>query len=166
MSRLFSPFAPTADRLGLTVRVVAVTAAQTRPLRHLVLRPAQPVEATVYPGDEAPDTRHLGAFDDGHLVGIASLYRQARPGGPDPGWRLRGMATAPPARGRGAGKALLHACRAHVAACGGGELWCNAREAARGFYVGTGFATVGAEFDIEGIGPHVVMRINVAPATE
>src|SRR5438105_3902398 len=121
------------------MEVVPVTAEQTRPLRHLVLRPTQPVEATAYPGDHDPETRHLGAMDQGRLVGIASLYRESRAGGPAGAWRLRGMATAADARGLGVGRALLDACRDHVAAHGGGELWCNARRIARSFYAAAGF---------------------------
>ncbi len=147
------------------MEVVAVTAGQTRPLRHLVLRPTQPAEATEYPGDHAPDTRHFGAFDDGRLIGIASLYREPRACGPADGWRLRAMATAVDARGRGAGRALLSACRDHIATAGGGELWCNARVVAREFYTAAGFATLGPQFDIEDIGPHVVMRTEVPART-
>ena len=145
-----------------TMQVNMITAEQTRPLRHLVLRPSQPVESTEYPGDHAPDTVHFGAFEDGRLVGITSLYREPRQGGDEPGWRLRGMATAPAARGRGSGKALLQAARAHVAAQGGGELWANARSVAIGFYTAAGFETVGPQFEIEDIGPHVVVRVDVA----
>ncbi len=147
------------------MKVATITAEQTRPLRHLVLRPTQPAEATEYPGDHDPDTRHFGAFDEGRMVGIASLYREPRADGPADGWRLRGMATAVDARGRGAGRALLDACRDHVAVGGGGELWCNARSTARPFYTAAGFEVVGPEFDIEDIGPHAVMRIEVPRAT-
>jgi len=149
---------------GDVVEVVAITAEQTRPLRHLILRPTQPAAKTDYPGDHDPDTHHFGAFEQGRLVGIASLYREPRIDGPADGWRLRGMATASDARRRGAGRALLGACRDHVALRGGTELWCNARIAALDFYVTTGFQAVGAEFDVEDIGPHVVMRTDVAPA--
>ncbi|MFN2608852.1 MAG: GNAT family N-acetyltransferase [Acidimicrobiales bacterium] len=143
------------------MEVTSVTSEETRPLRHLVLRSTQPVESTVYPGDDDPATRHFGAFDGGRLAGVASLYREARPGGPSPGWRLRGMATAPDARRQGAGRALLGACRDHVAAAGGGELWCNARRPAVPFYAAAGFEVVGDEFEVEGIGPHLVMRVDV-----
>jgi len=100
---------------------------------------------------------HFGAFDGERLVGIVSLYREDRPDGPERGWRLRGMATETDVRGAGFGTALLAACIEHVAASGGGELWCNARLAALGFYRRAGFEVVGEEFDIPGIGPHVVM---------
>ncbi len=145
------------------VEVREVPASETRPLRHLVLRPGQPPESTIYPGDDDTDTRHYAAFFDGHLVGIASLYREARPGSEIvPGWRLRGMATSGEARGRGVGRALLSACLEHVAAEGGGEVWCNARAEALGFYAAAGFEVAGDEFEIPGIGPHRVMRRDIA----
>ena len=148
---------------GSPVEVRPVAATETRPLRHLVLRPGQPAESTVSPGDDDPDTRHLAAFVDGQLVGIASIYREARSGADIlPGWRLRGMATSGEARGTGVGRALLGACLEHVAAEGGGEVWCNARTEALGFYAAAGFEIVGEEFEIAGIGLHRVMRRDVA----
>ena len=155
---------------GPQLEIRPLAADDTRPLRQAILRPARPWAETAWPGDHDPDTRHFGAFDDGQLVAIASLYREDRPdhagrdrGGGD-GWRLRGMATAVDARGRGAGRALLAACVAHAAANGGGELWCNARTPAMGFYAGAGFERVSDQFDVPGIGPHVVMSIRVPPS--
>ncbi len=145
---------------GGDVLIRPVTAEDTRLLRHGVLRPEQPFEATAYDGDDLPQTAHLGIFDlDGHrLVGVASLYRESRPGaGAVDGWRLRGMATAPEAQGRGFGTTLLTACGNRVVAAGGAELWCNARKRAIDFYRRGGFAVVGDEFEVPVIGPHVVM---------
>ena len=133
-----------------------ITAEEVRPLRHSVLRPGQAFEETVYPGDDAG--LHLGAFDDGdRLVGIASLYEEDRVGGRAGGWRLRGMATDANVRGGGYGAALLAGCVELVVEAGGTELWCNARMAAVGFYRRAGFEVVSDEFDVPGIGPHVVM---------
>jgi GNAT superfamily N-acetyltransferase len=142
------------------VVVRPVPAADVRPLRQTVLRPGQPPDASVYPGDDDVLTVHLGAYVDGRLVGITSLYAEPRPGAPTPGpaWRLRGMASAAEVRGRGVGRALLEASVDHVAAAGGGELWCNARTPAAGFYAAAGFEVVSEPFEIPGIGPHVVMR--------
>lgn len=154
---------------GPSVRAIA--AGETRALRHSVLRPSQPFDATAYAGDDDPATRHLGAFEGARLVGVASLYRANRSGDdergcqPRDGWRLRGMATAPEVRGQGVGRALLAACVAHVATKGGGLLWCNARMPAVGFYAAAGLEVVGDEFDVVGIGPHVVMLVRVPPSS-
>jgi len=144
----------------------SVSAEELRPLRHRVLRPSQAFEETVYPGDDLPGTIHLGSFDGDRtgagIVGIASLYREGR--GDGAGWRLRGMATDPSVRGQGHGAAVLAACIDHVAASDGGELWCNARLPAVGFYERAGFDVVSEEFDVAGIGPHVVMALAVPAA--
>jgi GNAT superfamily N-acetyltransferase len=147
--------------------VRAIAAADTHPLRLAVLRPGLPPEEAAFPGDDDPATAHFGAFVGGRLAGIASLYREPRPGGPSGagGWRIRGMATLPEARGRGLGRALLDACVAHAGAQGGSEVWCNARTVAVEFYAAAGFDVVSEQFDIPGIGPHLVMRRPVtAPA--
>jgi predicted GNAT family N-acyltransferase len=132
-----------------------VSTEDIRPLRHSVLRPGQAFLETRYPGDDAGV--HLGAFDGDRLVGIASLYEEDRVGGPAGGWRLRGMATEPDVRGAGFGAALLVGCIEEVGAAGGTEVWCNARMSAVGFYRRAGFEVISEEFDVPGIGPHVVM---------
>jgi predicted GNAT family N-acyltransferase len=147
------------------LEVRPISAEDTRPLRHAVLRPGQSFEQTVYSRDDHPETLHLGVFDGDRLVAIASLYREARPHRAGrSSWRMRGMATDPAARSRGAGTAVLDAAVAHVAARGGGELWCNARIPALGFYQRSGFEVDGEEFEIDGIGPHVVMTRTIDPA--
>jgi predicted GNAT family N-acyltransferase len=61
---------------------------------------------------------------------------------------------------------VLDASVAHVAAQGGGELWCNARVPALGFYLRAGFEVEGDEFEIDGIGPHVVVTRTVDPTAD
>lgn len=143
-----------------------VGAADIRPLRHRILRPGRPFAETGYAGDVDPATVHFAAFAGERVVGAASLYREDRPGTSfgGAGWRLRGMATDPGARGKGHGRDLVAACVDHVAASGGGEVWCNARSGAIPFYRAAGFEPVGDEFEIPGIGPHVVMRRTVPSA--
>ena len=135
-----------------------ITAADTRPIRQSVLRPTQAAEALVYPGDDAPESLHVGAFVDGALVGIASVYLQSRDDEAG-AWRLRGMAVVPEFAGRGYGRALFDATVAHAREHGGRSYWCNARTSARGFYLGRGMRQIGDEFELPAIGPHVVMEM-------
>jgi predicted GNAT family N-acyltransferase len=136
----------------------AIAADETRPLRQRVLRPHQTLEELVYPGDEASDTVHLGAFAGEVLVAIASLYHEAPRDRDDArAWRLRGMATAPEVRGGGYGGAVLEACLEHARAHGANFIWCNARVPVAGFYRRYGFRVEGDVFDLPGIGPHVHM---------
>jgi predicted GNAT family N-acyltransferase len=140
------------------VEIRVITSHETLLLRSQVLRSGRPVEDAVLPGDEDAETLHLGAFDNDAIVGVASLFHEPLPGDTDAGaWRLRGMAVSPATQGRGYGKALLLCCLDHVAKQGGIVLWCNARTAAKGFYLSCGFQVQGEEFEIPGIGPHFVM---------
>ncbi len=145
--------------------MVAVAAADTHPLRGGVLRPGQSPEELVYPGDDHPDALHAAVRDDaagGVIVGVATVAPEGHPTDPRPGdWRLRGMATAPEARGRGVGAAMLQACMDHARARGGARVWCNARVTAEGFYLGAGFVPEGARFELPGIGTHVVMAVSL-----
>ena len=145
------------------MQVRPITAAETRPLRSAILRPGQPPDALVYDGDDAPGSFHAGAFLGRELVGVASVYPEPMPAAPDAdldsfnAFRLRGMATRADVQGRGLGRAVLRRCIEHVRERGAEVLWCNARVGALGFYQRLGFATLGDEFEIEGIGPHYVM---------
>ncbi|MBI5030723.1 MAG: GNAT family N-acetyltransferase [Chloroflexi bacterium] len=142
-----------------------ITAAETRPLRHAILRPDQAIEECVYPTDDAPDTLHAGAFLDSKFVGIASVAREQFPDEPHlNAWRLRGMATVAEVRRMGYGAALVRACIAHVAAQSGNLLWCNGRTSAREFYETLGFRTHGDEYESPaGTGPHHIFRREVSP---
>ena len=70
------------------------------------------------------------------------------------------MATAPGARGKGAGTAVLDALLAHATAEGAQRIWCNARTPARRFYERAGFRVISEEFDLPMIGSHVVMELH------
>ncbi len=135
-----------------------VSASEVYPIRQQVLRPDQPPESAIFPGDELDSTYHMGIFEEGSLIGIVSLY----PEGPEgyemnDAWRVRGMAVLPEHHGRGFGSKLLQACMAYASAHGGKALWCNARVMARPFYELRGLSIDGEAFDIPGIGPHYRM---------
>jgi ribosomal protein S18 acetylase RimI-like enzyme len=151
---------PKFSRNAAEVRFIRTE--ETWPLRLAVLRPGRPIESVRFPGDDAPTTRHFGAFREGHLLGIASLYSAEMPERPGlPAFQLRGMATAPEARGRGLGRALV--CASIAFTCEGDVqlLWCNARSGAVGFYRKLGFEIVGGEFEIPDVGPHFRMVLRV-----
>ena len=135
-----------------------ITAEETRPVRHAILRPSQPLSQCVYPLDAETRTGHFGAFREGELVGVASIFQQAEEGEDSTAWRIRGMATLEEVRGDGFGGALLEACLRHAAGLGGRKVWCNGRTMVVGFYGRHGFAVRGEEFDLPGLGPHVVME--------
>ena len=138
------------------IAIRPLAAADTRPLRGRILRPGQSAHELVYPGDDAPQSLHVGAFAGTVLLGVASVFRQSPEGEPDRAtdWRLRGMAVVPEARRQGAGAALLQACEEHARAHGGTRLWFNARVDALPFYRALGYVEIGEEYELPGIGRH------------
>jgi GNAT superfamily N-acetyltransferase len=85
-----------------------ITIAEAIPVRHTVLREGWPIEECFYPRDDEPKTLHFGAFKNGVLLSIASLYEERSPSNPvTAAVRLRGMATVRHAQGTGVGTALL-----------------------------------------------------------
>lgn len=142
-----------------------VDVAVVRRLRAEILRPGGGPQATVWPGDDAPGTLHAAVLEGGEPLGVASVMREGYP--PDPGpndWRVRGMATVPRLRSHGIGSQLLDLCIEHARRAGGERLWCNARVGARGLYERAGLRVAGGEFEIPGIGPHVLMCLRLTPA--
>ena len=128
-------------------------------LRMRMLRPDQTVEASQYPGDDAADSAHFGAFADDRLLGVATLHRE--PLDAEPAWRLRGMAVEHDAHGLGVGRRLLEAVNQHVSASGSALLWCHARSPAVGFYERCGWRVISDEYEIPGVGPHRKMTREV-----
>ena len=141
---------------GGTVRRIDIATA--RPLRVTVLRAGMPGDPAIFAGDDEPETAHFGAFTGNGLVGVVTAMHHQRPGAGPEEWQLRGMATLPEVRGEGHGAALIAAAEAFIAEQGGTSIWFNARRAAEGFYARMRYTTVSDEFDVPGIGPHVVME--------
>lgn len=141
----------------IVVREVPI--AETRPLRQAILRPND-TDAELA-AHESPGAFAVGAFDGMELVAVGFVAPEGGPGS----WRIRGMATKPEARGRGAGRAVLGALTAHAIGQGATRIWCNARAPARRFYEQGGFSVTSGEFELPEIGPHYVMERNIAAAS-
>lgn len=154
--------------------VEQVPVSRTLALRHAVLRPHQRPEEAAMAGDDDPATVAFAALDPhGAVLAVGRVHREAPPAAvaelipPVPSraaaWRLRGMATRPERRRAGLGAAVLQAVVDHVAAHGGGLLWCNARIAAGNLYRRAGFDDVGEVWEEPVVGPHVAMWRWVEP---
>lgn len=133
-----------------------VPLAETRVLRQMVLRPHQTVDELA--GDEPAGAVAFGAFEGSDLVAVGLVGPDGEPGD----WRVRGMATAPRARGRGAGTAILHALVQHAIKHGATRVWCNARTPALRLYRRAGFVVASEEFEPPHIGPHYRMELPLA----
>jgi GNAT superfamily N-acetyltransferase len=139
----------------VSFEVRAVDPALTRPLRQRVLRPHESLEELA--SHEPPGVHAVGAFEGAEMVACGFVCPDGEPGD----WRVRGMATKPAFRGRGAGAAILAALVEHARAAGAMRVWCNARTPALSLYARAGFRPESGEFEIEGIGPHFVMARRV-----
>lgn len=104
------------------------------------------------PGDET--ALHLGAFDGETLIGVASFFQEP------PGIRLRKLAVAPNYRGAGLGSDLVREGAALAREQDFTELWCDARQTARGFYKAVGFALDGDTFEKSGL-TYQIARLNL-----
>ncbi|MFL5822717.1 MAG: GNAT family N-acetyltransferase [Solirubrobacteraceae bacterium] len=125
---------------------------RTRALRQQILRPHQSLAELA--SHEPPDAFAVGTLEDGELVSVGLIGREGEPGE----WRVRGMATLPSRRGRGAGSSVLSALLDHAAGQGATAVWCTVRTPARTLYERAGFEAVSEEYEMPQIGPHVVMR--------
>jgi GNAT superfamily N-acetyltransferase len=141
------------------VDIRTIAARDTTALRDAVLRPGL-LPGSVYPGDDAADTLHLGAFIGDTLAAVATLCREPIPGPRSAtSWRLRGMATLPEHRGRGLGKELAQRCIAYGAGQRGTVVWCTSRIATVPFYQVLGFVECGEPFRLPQYSDAVYIRM-------
>jgi GNAT superfamily N-acetyltransferase len=151
------------SELHYTIQRVPIE--RTFVLRKAVLRPYLSADEPYRcPDDHLPETVALGAITaDEQVIGVARISPEPPPFDParERSWRLRGMAVRPEVRNAGVGSALLSGLIDHVAAAGGGILWCNARVPARGLYERGGLQQWGEVWEEPNIGPHIVMWRNI-----
>jgi GNAT superfamily N-acetyltransferase len=154
---------------GMTLDVRRATVAEIFPLRHTVLRPGRPESASVYREDDS--AVHISAWEDGALVGCATVFPDPWQGSDDrpaeeTAWRLRGMAVDPSRHRTGVGREILAAVVAAAVAGGAPLLWANARTAALAFYEANGWVVAGEEYITADTGlPHkpIVLVPSVRP---
>ena len=134
----------------MVLSIVEIEGAGTHDLRRRVLRDGRTDLPAAYPEDDDPGVLHLGAVDDGQVVGVATFV-------PDGSgrWQLRGMAVDPARQGQGVGRALLEEGAARL-----GPLWAHARDAALGFYERLGWVVEGEGYvhGVMGLPHHRVVR--------
>jgi GNAT superfamily N-acetyltransferase len=148
----------------VTATIRRATLDEILALRHAELRPGLPLATARFDGDDAPDTWHVGAFEDGVAVACASFMRQPWEGAE--AYQLRGMATRADRRRRGLGAALLRFAEATIPDATGIRLfWCNARVAAIDFYRSCGWTVESDVFEVPTVGPHRRMRRVASPGT-
>ncbi|MBS1519702.1 MAG: GNAT family N-acetyltransferase [Bacteroidetes bacterium] len=114
-----------------------------------------------FPNDDADGTFHLGYYDNGQLVCIASFHPQNYKDFPGKAYQLRGMATLESHRGKGFGNLLMNFAITYMRGQKVNYVWCNARKKAVPFYRNLGFETISDEFEVPVIGPHYVLYLKI-----
>ena len=139
-----------------------ISALETYPVRHPVLRNGKPMESCHFDGDELETTKHFGYFENGRLAGIASLFETKNEAfKTKKQYQLRGMAVLLEHQKKGIGENLVFHAEIYATRKKTEVIWFNAREVAVGFYQKLGYEVIGAPFDIADIGPHFIMFRNL-----
>lgn len=111
-------------------------------MRQAGLRPGEALDAVRIENDA--EGLHFGAFRDGKLVSVASLFIDGNEA------RFRKFATLPTHQGQGIGTRLLTRLIAEAKAAGTKEFWCNARLDALSIYERAGMRPEGASYEKDG----------------
>lgn len=124
------------------IEIRPISVAEALPVRQAGLRPGEPLDMVRVENDA--EGLHLGAFLDGQLVSVASLFVR------DGTAQFRKFATLPAFQGQGIGSQLLRRMMAEAKAAGFTLFWCNARIHALSIYERGGMTPGGTPFEKDG----------------
>ena len=141
----------------MNFQIKPITAAETYPVRHPVLRAGQNLASCKMEGDDLPETYHFGGYLDEKLAGVASFMAEPNAHFVGAQYRLRGMAVLSEHQNTGTGKELLLYGEQFLKDQNIDLLWFNARVDAFPFYKKMGYTVIGTPFEIEPIGTHYLM---------
>ena len=143
----------------MTHSIQEITAINTYPVRHAILRAGKPIESCHFEGDELPTTHHFGYYLATELIGVISLFEAKNTAFDEQkSFQIRGMAVLQNHQKKGIGEALVSAAESFCKKQETTLIWFNARTSAVGFYQKMGFGISGSEFEIQGVGPHFLMH--------
>lgn len=142
--------APDEGTSAPDVAIRSIMAADTLDIRQAVLWPGLPRHDLML--EEDAEGTHFGAFVDGEIVAIISLFRTPH------GVRFRKFATLSDWRGNGIGTRLLRHALSWAQAEGADRIWCDARLSAKAFYERLGFEAEGNVFQKAGVAYIVMAR--------
>jgi GNAT superfamily N-acetyltransferase len=132
-----------------SVDIEQITQELTWPLRRDVLYPGEYKHNMGLSEDD--HGTHYGAFFEGKLVGVVSLFKR------DADFQFRKFAIDPSVQNQGIGRQLLEYITDRAIEDGATRLWCNARTTATGFYAKAGFTIIGDIFSKNGY-EYVIME--------
>lgn len=135
-----------------------ITAVETFPVRHPVLRGGKPIESCRFDGDELDTTTHFGLFLHNDLIGVISIFENKNSlFNAAKQFQIRGMAVLEVHQKKGFGADLVNYAERFIDTQNGNLIWFNARKNAVDFYEKLGYQIIGNAFEIEGVGTHFVL---------
>jgi GNAT superfamily N-acetyltransferase len=135
-----------------------ITSTETYPIRHIVLRAGKPIESCQFNGDELVSTLHFGYYLNHQIIGVISIFEIDNSHFiAQKSFQIRGMAVLPTFQKQGIGEALVKEAEKFCTTQKADLIWFNARTTAVGFYKKMRYEIVGAEFEINEVGPHFLM---------
>ncbi len=138
--------------------ILKISALETYPVRHDVLRKGRPIEDCHFKGDDLPDTSHYGLYENQKLAGVISLFINSNPlFSEEKQAQIRGMAVLEEFQKKGYVQKLVEYCEDLLHKANYRLIWFNARENAVSFYKKMGYQTIGTPFEIIDIGLHYIM---------
>lgn len=140
------------------IRIEKISAEETYPIRHKILRPHQSFEDSKYDTDHLDTTLHVGAIADGTIISIASFSKVTHHElTSSKQYQLRAMATLPEFRRQNMGKSIVAYAEKVLKEKKIDFIWCKARIEVKGYYEKLGFEPMGDVFEYPGLGPHIIM---------
>lgn len=135
-----------------------IASTETYPVRHIVLRAGKPIESCRFQGDELETTNHFGYYINNQIIGVISIFEiNNKQFLVQKSFQIRGMAVLPAFQKQGIGEALVNEAEKFCTTQKADLIWFNARTTAVGFYQKMRYEIVGAEFEINEVGPHFLM---------
>lgn len=135
-----------------------VTVEQILNLRHKVLRSGRPISTASFDGDNLNSTFHFAAFYNSKVIGCLSLMPKSSASFNETNaYQLRGMAVDVDYRGKKIGQQLLQYAETQLKQKKVYLVWCNVRTSACMFYLKNDYGKIGEVFDIQNVGPHILM---------
>jgi len=122
--------------------ITPITAADTFPIRHLVMWPDKPLEFVKLPDDDKG--LHFGLYVEDTLVSVLSLFIKGHSA------QFRKFATLQSYQGKGYGTLLLNYVITEATKQGAVEIWCNARAEKADYYRTFGLTQTGEPHAKEG----------------
>jgi ribosomal protein S18 acetylase RimI-like enzyme len=142
----------------MTQNIKKITALETFPVRHPVLRADKSIDSCHFDGDNLETTSHFGLFDKNNIIGVISIF-EAKNNlfAAEKQYQIRGMAVLEEHQKKGFGEKLILNSEKYCSVQKANLIWFNARKKAIGFYEKMGYQVKGLPFEISEVGKHVIM---------